>query len=74
MLQIQAGIGNEYINNFIVKPSALFKITPKDPLSSKFEVKSIEVNRWNSFGPSIIRMEYRELWCNNKNSDRRTRY
>ena len=39
----QAGIGNEYINNFIVKPSALFKITPKDPLSSKFEVKSIEL-------------------------------
>ena len=68
----QAGIGNEYINNFIVKPSALFKITPKDPLSSKFEVKSIELTdgialdlplfEWNieNYG-AIIKIAIEEL-------------
>ncbi len=39
----QLGISNELTTFFTVEPSALFKTTPKDPLSKKYEVKSIDL-------------------------------
>ena len=39
----QVGISNELTTFFTVETSALFKTTPKDPLSKKYEVKSIEL-------------------------------
>ncbi len=39
----QLGISNELTTFFTVEPSALFKTTPKNPLSKKYEVKSIDL-------------------------------